>query len=107
MGFISQKTLDDLEFGTVLESIEQYCISDLGKKLVQQLKPISNKPDLLVELAQIKEYNSSILSENRIPNHSFDDISKEINLLKIENSRLDAKSFLKIANNSARWWRYF
>ena len=100
MGFISQKTLDDLEFSSILKSVEEHCISDLGKQLIQQIKPISNKPSLLVELAQVKEYNSSIISENRIPNHYFEDLSKEIHLLKIENSRLDATSFLKIATNS-------
>lgn len=100
MGFISQKTLDDLEFSSILNSVEEHCISDLGKKLVQEIKPISNKPDLFIELAQVKEYNSSLISENRIPNHYFEDLTKEIHLLKIENSRLDAASFLKIATNS-------
>ena len=100
MGFISQKTLDDLEFNSILNSVEEHCISDLGKKLVQEIKPISNKPDLFIELAQVKEYNSSLISENRIPNHYFEDLTKEIHLLKIENSRLDATSFLKIATNS-------
>lgn len=100
MGFISQKTLDDLEFNSILNSVEEHCISDLGKKLVQEIKPISNKPDLFIELAQVKEYNSSLISENRIPNHYFEDLTKEIHLLKIENSRLDAVSILKIATNS-------
>jgi DNA mismatch repair protein MutS2 len=100
MGFISQKTLDDLEFNSILNSVEEHCISDLGKKLTQEIKPISNKPDLFIELAQVKEYNSSLISENRIPNHYFEDLTKEIHLLKIDNSRLDAASFLKIATNS-------
>ena len=98
MGFISQKTLDDLEFNSILNSVEEHCISDLGKKLTQEIKPISNKPDLFIELAQVKEYNSSLISENRIPNHYFEDLTKEIHLLKIDNSRLDAASLLKIAN---------
>tara|TARA_B100000809_G_scaffold266760_1_gene331266 strand:+ start:9141 stop:11414 length:2274 start_codon:yes stop_codon:yes gene_type:complete len=100
MGFISKKTVADLEFNTILKSVEEHCISDLGKELVRNITPISNKPDLYIELAQVKEYNSAIISENKIPNHYFEDISKEIHLLKIENSRLDAASFLKIATNS-------
>jgi len=99
MGFISQNTLNDLEFNTILQSVEAYCISDLGKKQVQQLKPISNKPDLFIELAQVKEYNSSIISENSIPNHYFEDLNKEIHLLKIENSCLEASSFQKITDS--------
>ena len=100
MGFISKKTQDDLEFNTVLEKISTYCISDLGKALVFKIKPIANKPDLLVALDQVNEYNNSFISENRIPNHYFEDLEEEIKLLKIENSRLDAASFLKIATNS-------
>ncbi|MEI6864593.1 DNA mismatch repair protein MutS [Flavicella sp.] len=100
MGFISQKTLDDLEFSSILNSVEEFCISNLGKQLIQHLKPISNKPDLFIELAQVKEYNASIISENRIPNHYFEDLTKEIHLLKIENSRLDTTAFLKITTNS-------
>ena len=100
MGFISKKTLDDLEFNTILNSIEEFCVSELGKQQVQQIKPIANKPDLLIELQQVNEYNSSLISENRIPNHHFEDINYEINLLKIENSTLEAASFLKIATNS-------
>ncbi len=100
MGFISQKTLDDLEFNSVLNSVQEYCVSDLGKIAVQKIRPIANKPDLLAELQQVHEYNASIVSENRIPNHHFDDLTNEINLLKIENSTLEAASFLKIATNS-------
>ena len=100
MGFISKKTLADLEFDTILETVQEFCVSDLGKDLVKEIKPINNKPDLLVELAMVKEYNASFISENRIPNHSFDDISKEIHLLKIENSTLTAPAFLKFSNNS-------
>ena len=100
MGFISKKTVDDLEFNTILKSVEEHCISDLGKEMVRKIIPISNKPDLFIELNQVNEYNSSILSETKIPNHYFEDLSKEIHLLKIENSRLEAASFLKIATNS-------
>jgi len=100
MGFISNKTLADIEFTTVLKSVEEFCVSDLGKQLVQKIKPISNKPDLLIELQQVNEYNTSLISENRIPNHHFEDITSEIHLLKIENSTLEAVSFLKIATNS-------
>ena len=39
---ISQKTLDDLEFFSILKSVEEHCISELGKNLVQNIEPISN-----------------------------------------------------------------
>jgi DNA mismatch repair protein MutS2 len=100
MGNISEKTLIDLEFFTILESVSELCISDLGKKATSAIRPIYNKEALLVELAQVNEYLSSFLNDNRIPNHYFDDIQKEIHLLKIENSYLEPAAFLKILNNT-------
>ena len=100
MGFISKKTRNDLEFDTILESVEEFCVSDLGRAEIKQISPIPNKPNLIHELALVNEYNTSFISENRIPNHSFEDIRDEIHLLKIENSTLTADSFLKIAVNS-------
>ena len=100
MGFISKKTRDDLEFNSILETVETFCISDLGRQKVQKIQPISNKPDLLKELQQVHEYNTSFISENRIPNHDFEDLTAEIHLLKIQNSCLETASFLKISSNS-------
>jgi DNA mismatch repair protein MutS2 len=100
MGFISKKTRNDLEFDTILQRVEEFCISDLGKAEIKNIGPISNQPDLIRELALVHEYYTSFISENRIPNHSFEDIRNEIHLLKIENSTLPADSFLRISVNS-------
>jgi len=98
---ITQKTLDDLEFSTVLKKIEEYCISDLGRKEVLQIKPIARSLELKAELNQVNEYLASFENENRIPNHYFDDITQEIYLLGIEDSFLEGTSFQKISSVSA------
>ena len=100
MSRISEKTLNDLEFFTILQSVSEYCISDLGKQAVLQIRPYNNKEQLLPELYQVNEYLSSFVNDNRIPNHYFDDVQKEIHLLNIENSYLEPASFLKILNNT-------
>lgn len=100
MSHISEKTLIDLEFFTILKSVSEFCISDLGKQAVLEIKPYVNKEQLLPELYQVNEYLSSFVNDNRIPNHYFDDIQKEIHLLNIENSYLEPASFLKILNNT-------
>ena len=94
---ITQKTLNDLEFYTVIDSISAYCNSDLGRKAVQEIKPISAKLELLEQLQLVNEYLSSFENENKIPNHHFDEISKEIHLLGIEDSFLEPEAFLKVA----------
>ncbi|MEN8125041.1 MAG: DNA mismatch repair protein MutS [Bacteroidota bacterium] len=97
---ITQKTLNDLEFDSVLLSLSEYCISDLGRKEILQLKPISNKYKIIVALNQTNEYLSSFENENRIPNHFFDEITKEIHLLQIEDSFLEGGSFLHLSTTS-------
>jgi len=98
---ITQKTLNDLEFPTVLQFIEGYCISDLGRKKVLQIQPIPRILELKTELNQVNEYLTSFENENRIPNHYFDDITKDIHLLGIEDSFLEGSSFQKISSISA------
>ncbi|WGH75778.1 DNA mismatch repair protein MutS [Tenacibaculum tangerinum] len=97
---ISEKTLQDLEFTTVLEQVATHCISSLGKEKTMQIQPISNQKNLFFELHLVNEYLASFENENRIPNHYFEDISEEIKRLAIENSFLETASFLKIATVS-------
>lgn len=100
MSNISEKTLIDLEFQTILESVATYCISDLGKEETSKIRPFKSLQKLLNELYKVNEYLSSFENDNKIPNHFFDDIQKEIHLLQIENSYLEPSSFLKLANNN-------
>jgi len=99
MSKISEKTLIDLELETVLKMVSEFCISDLGKTEALKIKPFESLQKLQPELLQVNEYLSSFANDNKIPNHYFDNIQKEINLLNIENSYLEPSSFLKILNN--------
>ncbi|MBT8385514.1 MAG: DNA mismatch repair protein MutS [Bacteroidia bacterium] len=97
---ISKKTLNDLEFNIVLNRIADYCHSDLGKQAVLSIEPIKKRNQLHQQLYQTNEYLASYENENKIPNHHFDAITKEIHLLGIEDSFLEAISFQKIASLS-------
>ncbi|PKH51465.1 DNA mismatch repair protein MutS [Tenacibaculum sp. Bg11-29] len=94
---ISNKTLQDLEFTTVLEQVAEHCITNLGKEKTLQVLPISNKRDLFFELNLVNEYLSSFENENRLPNHFFEDITEETKRLAIENSFLETEAFLRVA----------
>ena len=52
------------------------------------------------ELQMVYEYNASLVSENKIPNHNFDAIIVETKRLAIENSFLEPDGFLKISKVS-------
>jgi DNA mismatch repair protein MutS2 len=97
---ISEKTLQDLEFSTVLQHVAAYCISSLGKENVFEIQPIHNKKLLFKELHLVDEYLSSFESENRVPNHGFDNITESVKRLAIENSFIETDAFLKIATTS-------
>ena len=73
MSNISEKTLIDLELQTILKSVSEFCISDLGKIETLNIKPFSSLQKLQPELLKVNEYLTSFISENRIPNHYFDD----------------------------------
>ncbi|WP_233884221.1 endonuclease MutS2 [Tenacibaculum piscium] len=94
---ISDKTLQDLEFTTVLEQVATHCITNLGKEQTLKIQPISNKRQLFFELNLVDEYLASFENENRLPNHFFEDITQETKRLTIENSFLETDAFLKIA----------
>lgn len=97
---ISEKVLQDLEFHTVLQQVSEFCISELGKSKVLELSPIENRKLLLQELDLTNEYLSSFVSDNRIPNHGFDNIYDKVKRLAIDNSYIEPKDFLKISSTT-------
>ncbi|WP_299436968.1 DNA mismatch repair protein MutS [uncultured Aquimarina sp.] len=97
---ISEKTLKDLEFNTVLDHVADLCNTDYGKTKALQIVPLSTKEDLHISLQQVFEYKSSYLNDSKIPNHGFDSIDKELQLLGIENTFLEAFNLKKITSIS-------
>ena len=98
MKSIAKKTLQDLEFSTILEQISELCTTEMGKEQALLIEPIGNKEDLLAELQQTSEYVASYSNQNAIPSHYFDAISHELKMLRIEDSFLEASGFKKIAS---------
>ena len=97
---IHEKTLNDLEFFTVLDQISAHTLTALGKEAVLAILPFKEEEQLMRELVYVNEYLSSFDNDNRIPNHGFDTISKELKLLKIENTYLEVSSLQKLVSIS-------
>ncbi|WP_026809267.1 endonuclease MutS2 [Arenibacter latericius] len=97
MAKISSKTLQDLEFNTVLQQLSVRCNTELGKENVLNVGPIESQEELMATLGQTSEYLSSFTNDNTIPNHGFDAILNELKLLKIENTTLEIGGFRRIA----------
>ena len=98
---ITEKTLQDLQFPTVLETLSDICNTDIGKEKALKMTPFKEKETLMEALLQTSEYVSSFQNNNAIPNHGFDAITHEIKFLGIEDSFLEVGSFRKIATLSS------
>ena len=98
---ITEKTLQDLQFPTVLETLSDICNTDIGKEKALTITPFREKETLMEALLQTSEYVSSFQNNNAIPNHGFDAITYEIKFLGIEDSFLEVGSFRKIATLSS------
>lgn len=97
---ITDKTLKDLEFNTVLQTISERCNTDIGKQKALEIVPFKEKEMLMNNLLQTSEYLSSFTNNNAIPNHGFENVTNDIKFLSIEDSFLEVGSFRKIATLS-------
>ncbi|WP_396140698.1 DNA mismatch repair protein MutS [Flavobacterium sp.] len=97
---ITDKTLQDLEFNTVLQTISERCNTEIGKQKAIQIIPFKDKEVLMNSLLQTSEYLSSFSNNNSIPNHGFDNLTNDLKFLSIEDSYLEVSSFRKIATLS-------
>ncbi|QEE50625.1 DNA mismatch repair protein MutS [Flavobacterium alkalisoli] len=97
---ITDKTLKDLEFNTVLEAVASSCTTDDGKEKAMNIPPFKSREELMLSLQQTSEYVSSFDNNNALPNHGFETIANEIKFLSIEDSYLEAGGFRKISNIS-------
>ncbi|WP_151673753.1 endonuclease MutS2 [Patiriisocius marinus] len=93
---IDSKTLLDLEFPTILKQTAEYCVTTLGKEHMVTLLPFTDEAEIIPALTRVNEYKASIHSDAPVPNHGFDDITRELYLLDIENSVLEISGFRKM-----------
>ena len=100
MNLYNDKTIKDLEFYTILQTISERCNTEIGKQKALEIVPFREKEHLMKVLLQTSEYLSSFTNNNSIPNHGFDNISNELKFLAIEDSYLEVTCFGKIAKLS-------
>ena len=98
---ISEKTLQDLQFPAVLNTLSDICNTDIGKQKALEIIPFKEENLLMQSLWQTSEYRSSFDNNNAVPNHGFENITHEIKFLAIEDSYLEVGSFRKISAISA------
>jgi DNA mismatch repair protein MutS2 len=93
---IAQKTLDDLEFGVVLEQAAARCATESGKSLMISTTPYTSFRAVRGALERTNEYLASLSDEKPIPNHGFEDVAQQISLLAVENSKIEIEGFRRL-----------
>ncbi|WP_114491325.1 endonuclease MutS2 [Candidatus Ulvibacter alkanivorans] len=97
---ITKKTLEDLEFPSVLQQVASNCITEMGAVATLEILPFADQDAIQPELARVKEFSASFNGDNRIPNHGFEALNKELRLLEIENSTIEVSGFRRILGAS-------
>jgi len=97
---IDKKTLEDLEFPSVLQQVSDFCITDPGKERALSIVPFVTPEEIAPELHRVKEFVGSFDGDNAIPNHGFEPVFKELQMLDIENSTLETSGFRRIVSVS-------
>ena len=94
---VSKKTLEDLEFPQILELLHQRCVTEPGRSLAGQVHPFRQEANLRESLGRTQEYLASFQNENRIPNHGFESLDADLQVLRLENSLLTVAAFRRFA----------
>ena len=94
----SAKTLEELEFGQVLEKVSKYCISSLGKEIILSLSPNDNLFQLRKDHVLVDEMISLITEDDPIPFEGLSDIRPLLHKSLVANSILSTGEFLKAAD---------
>lgn len=97
---ITEKTLKDLEFHTILQTISDRCNTEIGMEKALQIQPFKSKEILFAELAYTNEYVASFSNNNALPNHGFETVTSDLKLLTIEDSFLELVAIKKILDLS-------
>ena len=97
---ITEKTLKDLEFHTILQTISDRCNTEIGMEKALQIQPFKSKEILFAELAYTNEYVASFSNNNALPNHGFETVTADLKLLAIEDSFLELIAIKKILDLS-------
>jgi DNA mismatch repair protein MutS2 len=98
-----QQTIKDLEFSKITSLLTSFCVEKSAKDQVSLIQPFTSQDIVIEELLtvndfkEIKEENQSGLS---FPRLEFQELEKELKILKIKGTALEVESIIKIYDAS-------
>lgn len=93
---LQHMALKELEYFQVLDLISKFCISDLGREIINNHRPFDDKKLLEKELSQVEEFRNLILKGEELPISTLSDIKDVIYRSRIANVVLGTGELLFI-----------
>lgn len=87
-----------LNLDSILAIITQNCSSNLGQQSIKSLSPLTDKTQLIKQIALVEAVSEIIEKEGRMPLSPFSDVRILLNKIEPENSFLDIKECQEIQN---------
>ena len=91
-----QQTIEDLEFSTIRDWLENYALSESAKHRLNTLSPMSRREDLEIELKKVNELLKIKTEGETFPRIEFEELHSEIKLLPIKNASINLDGFMRI-----------
>jgi DNA mismatch repair protein MutS2 len=97
---VEEKTLELLQFNTILKLVAEYCITHSARTKILGLKPSIEKSEVVMQLQQCSELSQLISASGYFPNLEFEEINKEVNLLSLDGATLSGEQLLFICRTT-------
>lgn len=108
--FTDIQTLKELQFPEILDQLANCAFSESAKNIARKLKPSNKKKDIEFQLRQTHQRISITQQRRTVPSIEFDELTKEITLLKLEDAVVSLEGVLRIYTASDlvnQWLRFF
>lgn len=96
MKLYPKDALERFEFNHIKDKLTLLCNSEAARILAENLVPYHDRKELKLKLDQSEEFMEIEANDLSFPEISFPGIAKEIKWLKIQGSKLDGESFIRI-----------
>lgn len=96
MKLYPKDALERFEFNQIKDKLFSLCNSEAARILAENLSPYHDRKDLKLKLSQTEELLEIEANDLSFPEIAFPSLSKEIKWLKIQGSKLDGESFIRI-----------
>ncbi len=85
-----------LEFSQIKELLTLECLSEAGKRFVEQIKFGTNFEKITQNLSETEEFRLILLSPDAFPAQNYFDLSEELKRLRLDGTRIDQEALFEM-----------